>query len=550
MNSSRKKQNISDVELDIFIRLQNSPIYFVEYAWGLVPQPPKEIYRGVIENLTKCSGEDWEEAKKEIRPEHFAKFEKGKHITWQQWLILLSLEKSISDRDVSRRISIASGHGIGKTATIAMIILWFLFCYYNAQVPCTAPARHQLHDILWKELNIWIGRMPKAMQVMYDWQAGHIRMVESPETWFARARTSSKENTEALAGVHGDHVLLCVDEASGVPEQVYNTAEGSLTSGDVFVILISNPTRASGYFYRTHKDKKISRMWQRLQFSGEDTPEPIIDKGYIEKQTAMHGKDSEEYGIRVLGIFPDNEKPDDSGYVPMFTEGMIEIAPDAEYFDIPATYSGRRILGVDPSGEGQNKTVWYLRDAFKAKRIASEEVSNARSIAQKTIVIAQKYGVDFEDIVIDSFGVGADVSKYIAIATQGVADVYSVNVGLVSEEEDDQGEYMNRRAEMYHKLKVWFKTGGELADRDTRTRDQLKTILFRRATKGKIQIMPKNEMKKKYGYDSPDDCDALALTMLRETAMGKTKEQEKLEHVEREEELESFTDVLDKFSAL
>ena len=544
-------KNISEEELDIYMRMQDSPLFFVEIAWGLVPQPPREEYREMIEDLTKNSGEDWEEAKRMILPEHFAKFEKGKHITWQQWLILKSLEKSIYDRSVSRRISISSGHGIGKSATVAMILLWFLYVFKNSQVACTAPTKYQMQDVLWKEASLWISRMPDGMSDMYEWRNTYIRMKEDPEKWFARAQTASVENPEAMAGIHGEHVLAIADEASGVDDVIYNTMEGSLTSDDAYVILISNPTKSVGYFHRTHRDNKWKKMWQRLQFSGEDTPEPIIDKEYIERQTLMHGKESEEYGIRVLGEFPDNEKPDDRGYVPMFTNGLIESVPDSDYFELSPIYAGRRIMGVDPSGEGQNKTVWYIRDTFKAKRIAKEETSNSKAIAQKTIALAQKYGVEFEDIVIDSFGVGADVSKDIAIATQGIADTHSINVGLNPEDEDDQGEYMNQRAEMYAKLKVWFKVGGQLADRDTRTIDQLKTIMFRRAAKGKIQIMPKRDMvRKPYHFESPDDADALALTMLRETVIGKTKGQERLERAQYEEEQESFGDALDKFNAL
>lgn len=546
-----KEKDIPVSDAEIFLRLGDSPIFFVEYAFGLVPQPPKEMYRTMVGDLTKCSGQDWEEAKKMFRPEHFGKFEKGKHITWQQWLILLSLEKSINDSNCSRRISISSGHGIGKSATVAMIILWFLFVHHNAQVSCTAPSAHQMNDVLWKELKLWIEKMPKQMADMYIWTNTHISMKESPETWFARARTASKENTEALAGVHGDYVMAIADEASGVHEAIFNTMEGSLTGKHVFVILISNPTRPVGYFYRTHNDSRFRPMWQCLQFSGEDTPEPIIDNGYIERQTVMHGKDSEEYGIRVLGQFPVNDTPDDSGYTLMFKESWIERITDAEHFDKNPLYSGRRVMGVDVAGEGQNKTVWYIRDAFKAKRIASEENSNPRSVALKTLAYATQYGVMIEDVVVDAFGIGGEVIKYIAMYTKGKVDPQYINVGDQPEDPEEKELYMNKRAKMYHLLKLWFKQGGELADNDTRTVDQLLSIRFRRTVSGgKIQIMPKVEMKKKYHLDSPDDADALALTMLRETVVGMTVSQEIYQEKIVQQENEGWDDIMDRFEAL
>ena len=106
-----------------------------------------------------------------------------------------------------------------------------------------------MYDVLWKELVKWLKLMPEQIQGLYEWSNTYIRVKERPETWFARAKTARKEAPEALAGVHGDYVMFVIDEASGVPEEIFNTAEGALTSSDILVIMISNPTRLIGYFY-------------------------------------------------------------------------------------------------------------------------------------------------------------------------------------------------------------------------------------------------------------------------------------------------------------
>jgi hypothetical protein len=80
-----------------------------------------------------------------------------------------------------------------------MIIIWFLFCYKDAQVPTTAPTAPQLQDILWKELASWINRLPDFMKIQFERTSSYIRIKEKSETWFARARTGKKENPEALA---------------------------------------------------------------------------------------------------------------------------------------------------------------------------------------------------------------------------------------------------------------------------------------------------------------------------------------------------------------
>lgn len=54
--------------------------------------------------------------------------------------------------------------------------------------------------------------MPDAVKVKYEITADYVAIVESPATWFARARTARKEQPEALAGIHAEHVLAISDE--------------------------------------------------------------------------------------------------------------------------------------------------------------------------------------------------------------------------------------------------------------------------------------------------------------------------------------------------
>ena len=449
-------------DIEIYKKMQKSPLFFVKCMWGLIPERDN------------------------------SKFIKGKHLTWQQHDILLAVEEAL--KGGKKRISVRSGHGIGKSATLAMLILWYLFCYKDAQVPCTAPTSDQIHDILWKEVAKWLNLMPQPVREKYEWTNGYIRITESPETWFARAKTARKENPEALAGVHGDFVMYIVDEASGVPEEIFNTAEGALTGDNVLVILISNPTRLIGYFYDSHHKDKES--WQTLGFSSIDSP--LVDKEYISRIISKHGEDSDEYKIRVLGEFPREDTMDDKGYIALFSENDIKISDTEEFI-------GERRLGIDPSGEGDDKTVWVIRDNFKAKIVAVEKVSNASSIAQKTMTLMQHYQVKGEHTYIDNFGAGANVAQELALA--GIR-VKAINVG---DKPSDEEMFLNRRAEASWRVKQWFRKGGELVDH--KGWDEILTIRYRKELSGKMKIMGKLEMKKE-GIKSPDHYDALMMTFL------------------------------------
>ena len=54
-----------------------------------------------------------------------------------------------------QRLSVRSGHGVGKSSFLSIAILWFTSCYFPCKIPCTAPTAHQLSDVLWAELSKW-----------------------------------------------------------------------------------------------------------------------------------------------------------------------------------------------------------------------------------------------------------------------------------------------------------------------------------------------------------------------------------------------------------
>ena len=541
-------------------RYRASIILFIEDMWGLTPQGVKPAYRERWQEVKLATGSNWLHLKDQVSAEWFGDkhtqedgttfwvwhdFTKGKNISWQQTLILMGIEKSIQDKRLSRHFSIRSGHGIGKSATTSWIVLWFLYCYFMAQVPVTAPTSGQMHDVLWKELAIWINRMPETVKDIYEWQHDYVRIRYEPESWFARAKTSSKENTEALAGVHAEHVLIAVDEASGVPEQVFNTAEGALTSGNVFVILISNPTRTMGYFYDSHH--KNAADWQVFNFNCEEAP--LVDRQYVTRQAKRHGVTSDEYRIRVKGEFPSEDMMDDSGYLQLIPRPRIIVIPSLGAQDL---FIGRKRLAIDPSGEGSDQCEFVLRDGFRAKNILTLQTTNDKEIAEYIIKFADQFGLKGRDITIEGFGKGADAAKHVAVNTKGKLSIYVVLPGNAPKyEEEINGEHFNRlpgeyddnladlflniRAVMNWRMRNWLLAGGQIIDNNTENSDfaeQISVNKIKRTLQGnKMQMMPKQEMNK-LRIPSPNKSDALALTFLTEEIPATTTLEERRQIIE------------------
>lgn len=496
----------STEQLDVLLyrRFQKSPLYFIEKTWNLTPQPmlPQYVEEAMHTPIAEFKAEWFGITKLGEQ----GTFVKGKHITWQQWQFFATFEKMLRGEmlnslgEAIHKISIESGVGTGKSSSLAMLIFWFLFCFKDAQVPCTAPTGDQMYGSLWKETALWLGRMPERVQRLYEWSANFVRIKERPETWYARARTASKDKPEALAGVHSDHVLAVIDEASGVFEEVFEKGEGVLAGVFVFVVLISQHTRLVGYFHDSFNSDKDS--FCNLRFNSEESP--IVDVKFVNGIIRKEGIDSDRYRVEVLGQSPKADAVDDKGYVPLLLESDLCAAVDSRFV-------GTRRMGLDPAGDGSDNAEWCIRDAFKAAIVATEEKSTPFGLATKTVTLVTDYRVNRSDLTVDGFGIGSDAS--IELTSIGYRPV-SINVG---DEADDKEKFVNKRAEAYWRMREWLKRGGQLVNL-AEWKKELLSIRFTRDLSNRIKIMSKREMKK-LGISSPNKADAFMLTFIDGTPM-------------------------------
>ena len=199
-----------------------------------------------------------------------------------------------------RRISIRSGHGTGKSTAASWAMLWFLITRYPCKIVVTAPTSAQLFDALFAECKRWMTELSPQVRELLEAKADRIMLKASPTEAFISCRTSRAETPEALQGVHSDNVLLVCDEASGIPESVFESAAGSMSGEHASTILLGNPTRSSGFFFDTHH--RMSDTWWTRKVSCIDSPR--VSDEFITEMKIRYGEDSNAYRVRVLGEFP------------------------------------------------------------------------------------------------------------------------------------------------------------------------------------------------------------------------------------------------------
>jgi len=409
-------------------------------------------------------------------------------------------------------LAISTGTGVGKTCVLSVLIWFFLSTRPFPKVPCTAPAGHQLFDVLWAELAKW-QRQSALLRESFRWTQKKITFNGHEEEWFAVARTSraqpGRDTAEALQGFHADNILMVVDEASGVPDQIMSAVDGAITSPGAHVILTSNPTRRSGYFFKTITDKRRSLeeggSFKIRHVSCEealrDTSRPeMIDgiKIHIARALEIYGRGSDFYRVKVLGL-------------PPLAEAAALITPEQVYEahlrEVPDT--GQVFLSCDPARYGDDDTMFYVRKGWKMVDRARISGMDTMKVTKVGMDLVAKYKPDY--YCIDVIGIGSGVydrtrELYIEneLPTSGLMPVH---VGEKAEEED---KYYNVRAEIFWNLRAFIEKVGIGFDTEMLD-EELTTITYGWDQKdSKIKIQSKDDIKKTLGR-SPNDADAFAI---------------------------------------
>ena len=412
--------------------------------------------------------------------------------TPQQWQASEALVKT-------RRVSIRSGHGSGKTTTMAWTILWFLCCYYPCKVPATAPTSHQLHDVLWAELSKWLSALGKTLpQIASQFKINSDRfyLLEKPQESFAVCRTARPENPEALQGFHADNILFLIDEASGVCQKVFEVAEGALSTEGAFVLMMSNPTRQEGYFYESHhKDRE---HWSALHWDG--TKSPLVSKTYIDNMRKKYGEESPIYQVRVRGNFCAAE----DGVIP------LALCEAAQLRTNEINKSAPIIWGVDVARYGTDSSCLAIRQGNRQLALCEEWYG--LSTMQLAGKIRKKYNETPDDqkpkaISIDVIGIGAGVYDRLKELNLPVNEV---NVADASSDD----HYSKLRDELWYKCKDWLELPDSVLMDDEGLVGELSTPRYSILSNGRLKVESKDELKARQ-VASPNRADAFNLTFAK-----------------------------------
>ncbi len=323
---------------------------------------------------------------------------------------------------------------------------------------------------------------------MYSNDPGH------DKRWRADAIPWSEHNTEAFAGLHNERkrIIVVFDEASNIADLVWEVAEGALTDEDTEIIWVAfgNPTRNTGRFRECFR--KYKHRWKAKQIDSRTVEG--TNKEQLQKWVDDYGEDSDFVKVRVRGIFPDASE---NQFIP---SGLTQPAVGRVITPAQVQHAAT-VIGVDPSHQGKDPAVIYLRQGLHCKKLreyprTTDDVWFAKVIA------------DFEDqyqadAVFIDYGYGTGLKS--------VGDNWGRSWTLIQFGGGTSDPEMgNKRGEMYKSARDALKLGAQLDSQDLA--DELSAPEYKVRLKDSRKILQDKEEVKELLGRSPNNADAYVLT--------------------------------------
>lgn len=397
------------------------------------------------------------------------------------------------------RSAVASGHGVGKSALVAWIILWLMSTRMDTRGVVTANTATQLQTKTWPELGKWYNMM--LNKHWFTWTAASLYYRDYPEdkqkNYKVDALTVSPENSEAWAGLHNEHgtVFVIFDEASGIDRELWRVAEGAFTDGEPFFLVFGNPTKPDGPFAECFTEDAAGR-WRKENVDSRSVSH--TNKAHLADLIRVNGIDSDFVRIRVLGQFPEK------AYDGFLSAQCVTTAMQRElFFDDGVAL----VMAIDVARYGDDETVFGFRQGNDARSIpwVTRRGLDGVSIAHIAVDLINKYKPDA--VVIESVGPGVTV---IDVLRSWGYKVLEIHPGAPSSQPK---QWLNIKAELWAKGKDWIDNRGCLSEHDGQLFKQLTTIRYvlQGAAETVLKMEPKADLKAR-GEESPDRADTLMLT--------------------------------------
>ena len=381
----------------------------------------------------------------------------------------------------------------------------------------------------------------------------------------------STDNCNAISGIHATKLMVIYDEGQGIPESTYSGFRGVLQSGSAKQIILGNPTLPNGPIGEFYNAMQPESEFHNITISAFETPN-FVDTGITLDDMLLPDNDPNNWRNKIdkycgtnykqaiqndeLGLWENTVienlpftnlvnpisafnilkscgmNPDQFDFLTriraLFPTGDGNCVINQQWLEdsmnnyvVPEKHeNGIRSMGVDISGGlGRDFSTIAIRDGNKVIFLEEYQL-NAPDLEDKIIEIYNEYGCEY--CCVERDGIGKPI--YDHLDARGVINIVSINSGGGAGVEDPMSYEEETRTkelkELYYRKRdeLWFNLRNLLnpytneypilLPKHYKLKKHLMCATWKKGNTGKIQVLPKDEMRKKI-KESPDLADAV-----------------------------------------
>jgi hypothetical protein len=426
----------------------------------------------------------------------------------------------LSALPVKRRVAVRGPHGLGKSTTSAIAILWFVVTRDAAgvdwKVASTAGAWRQLEKYLWPEIHKWAKRIKWS-------ELGRGPLDERSELLSLNIKLNhgaafavASNNSELIEGVHADSVLYVFDESKAIGAKTFEAAEGAFSGAnpegglpEAFALAASTPGEPNGTFYEIHrKASGLEDWWTRHVTLAEAVAAKRVSMQWADQRKKQWGEKTAAYQNRVLGEFYSS---DEDGVVPLsWIEQAIDRWKAWDEAGRPVPETGMQVVGVDVARSGTDKTMMAIRHDNIIAEIRETSKEDTMQTTGRTVGILESG--EGMVAVVDVIGIGAGVVDRLRELRKSV-DPF--NAAARTNRRDSSGNmgFVNCRSASWWNLREMLDPGNGydlMLPPDDIMLGDLTAPHWRIMSGGNIQVESKDDIRKRIGR-STDRADAVIM---------------------------------------
>jgi hypothetical protein len=425
------------------------------------------------------------------------------------------------------RTAVKSANGCGKSAVVADLITWIVATGVPSETLCivSAPTLSQIEKVIFAYLKVnkglanvnnrpLPGRITETLAWKLDGDNGAEFLV------FGK-RPSDQDIVSSFQGTRKRNTFVFLDEAGGLPQDMFTAAEAVATGASSRILAIGNPDRRGTEFHRIFTDPQLSQDWSLHTISAFDLPtftgesvypaeeeqknflNGLTSVEWVEHKKRAWGEDSARYKAKVLGEFPDEA---DNTFFPQATidrgfDTVIEEDADK-----------RPTLGLDVARFGSDENVLYINRGGRVRLVDKWSKLDLIETARRVHEYGQRYMAGI--INVDVNGVGGGVVDALLRLDEFNDSVYLVGAINNSTSSPDTARWTNARAYYYDTFRELLADGKlDLDYEDHQLRDEMISQTYHFSARGSITMTSKDEMRRG-GMASPDSLDAAILCII------------------------------------